>query len=274
MGSRLGLFLLGLSFVYAASLTGRSPKQRQQMPKSDHAFENIFNTFVQDMADVNRAVFTSTDTLKILTWVVPVYLIARFSDDRIHSAFYDSAGHRNISQLPEAFATFTSKTITVLAISLLFSPFFSFVDPEIRRVSLLMAEGLFSIFIIRTLAKYSIKGRSCLRPWNGNFSAHQRSFGGFPSGHMAMAGYLTTLYAMQFGPKWGVPLGILTALASFASINRNRHYASQIVSGIGLGAIYGYAANKVLDTRLNDRIEISMDMDAKFRPNFSLSYNF
>lgn len=266
-----------LIFLVVGSLPAKTlyVDQNSKMVRAQESFcAKHFNSFMRDFIDVNREVFASTDTLKILTWVFPTYLIARFSDDAIHSSFYDAGLHKNVSQCSDTFYKFTSAGTTALTIALLVSPLFKWINADVRRTSVMMNRGLLSIFIIRSISKYSFKGRSCLRPWHQSFSCTQRAVGGFPSGHMAMAGYLTMLYGLEFGPSWGFPLSVFSALAFFASLNHNRHYASQLVAGLGLGVVYGYAAHKMLDYRYNEQFSVNLDFDTKLRPTVNLAYEF
>jgi len=240
----------------------------------DYRCDNLFNVFVQNLVDVNRAVFKSVDTLKILTWVLPVYLFARWSDDVVHASFYDAALHQNIFQMPKAFQQFTNTGVTALTVVLSLLPLLPQIDLDLRRTSSLFGEGVVSLAVLRTFFKNSLKARSSCRPWNQHFSNKQRALGGFPSGHMAFAGYMTMLFGLRHGPKWGVPLSIFSAFAFFSSINCNRHYVSQLVGGLGLGIIYGYGSYQVLNSRYGEHTNFSFDLDSKNRPSFGVSYEF
>ncbi len=240
----------------------------------DYRWGNIFNVFVQNLVDVNRAVFKSVDTLKILTWVLPVYLFARWSDDVVHASFYDAALHKNIFQMPKAFQQFTNTGVTALTVALALLPIVPKIDLDLRRTCSLFGEGVVSLAVVRTFLKNSLKARSSCRPWNGSFSNKQRAQGGFPSGHMAFAGYMTTLFGLRHGPKWGVPLSIFSSFAFFSSINCNRHYISQLVGGLGLGIIYGYGSYQVLNSRYGEHTNISFDLDKHNRPSIGISYDF
>lgn len=240
----------------------------------DYRWGNIFNVFVQNLVDVNRVVFKSVDTLKILTWVLPVYLFARWSDDIVHASFYDAALHQNIFQMPKAFQSFTNSGVTVLTVILALLPVVPQIDLDLRRTCSVFGGGVVSLAILRTVLKNSLRARSSCRPWNGSFSNKQRAQGGFPSGHMAFAGYMTSLFGLRHGPKWGVPLSIFSAFAFFSSVNCNRHYVSQLVGGLGLGIIYGYGSYKILNSRYGEHTNISFDLDKYNRPSIGLSYDF
>jgi membrane-associated phospholipid phosphatase len=235
---------------------------------------SMFNNTMRDFVDINKAVFGSTDTLKILTWMLPTYLLARSSDENIHECFYEPGLHKNIAQMPKGLHDLSNKGVTVLAITFLALPFFNEVNEDIKETSRLMGTGILSIYGLRTAIKLSLKSRASLRPWNEFYSNTERSLGGFPSGHMGMMSYVSTLYGLRHGAKWGAPLGAFTAFSFVASLNCNRHYASQLVGGLGIGLIYGYASYKVLDSRFGKNVSVSLDSDSSGRPRFNASYEF
>ena len=114
----------------------------------------------------------------------------------------------------------------------------------------------------------------CLRPWHEDFcSTHKQAMGGFPSGHMAQATYIATLYGMKFGHQLAVPLAFFAAGLGIIFMNCNRHYLSQIVAGAGLGALYGVAASKVIDSKLADNVSLGICFD-NGGPAFKASYRF
>ena len=237
-------------------------------------WKGLFNEFVQDLVDVNKTVFTSTDTLKIFTGVLPFYLCARFSDDIIHESFYEPGLHKNVSQMPGWTHGLANGGVTALAVTFSLFPLCPIINADLRRTSSLAAKGVLLLSCLRTFIKCSLKARSAFRPWHESYSNTQRCFGGFPSGHMAMSCYLSSLYGLQHGAKWGVPLSAFTAFSFIASLNSNRHYASQLVGGLGIGLIYGFASYKILNSRFGASTTMSFDIDAKNRPLFNLSYEF
>jgi hypothetical protein len=237
-------------------------------------WEKLFNNFIEDMVDVNAVVFTSLDTMKILTWTMPVYLFARYSDDIIQESFYDAGTHKNIWQMSHIWQDITSKGATALVCVFAALPLFECIDEDVRHTSLLMAKGALSLSCVRNMIKYSLKSKTALRPWHEVYSPHERTLGGFPSGHMALMAYLTSVYGLRHGPVWGVPLSAFTALSFFVSIDSNRHYASQLIGGLSLGLIYGYGTYKILNSRYGANFDIALNIDHQNRPNLSLSYDF
>jgi len=234
----------------------------------------VFNNYAQDLIDVNRNVFTSLDTLKILTGVLPVYLVSRYCDDSIHSSFYNAGLHKNLAQMPEWLHTFASKAVTGLTVTFVTFPFLNGIHEEVRQTSSVMTMGAVSLSMIRNILKYSFKARSAFRPWHGDFSSSCRTLGGFPSGHMAMATYLASLYGLRHGKRWGFPLSVFASFVFATSLNGNRHYASQLVGGFGLGLMYGVASYKLLNSRFGSNTSIGLSIDDQNRTNLSLTYEF
>ncbi len=276
------IYLASAAFLATNSVATNNlhdPDVQQEVIDTDarffgFGFETLFNNFIYDLIDVNAAVFKSVDTLKILTWVLPVYLGTRYADDMIHASFYDAALHQNINHMSSGAHKLSNTGITALTVALALFPLFPSIDVDLRRTSSLFGKGVLSLAAIRTFIKNSIRARSSCRPWNGNFSNKERALGGFPSGHMAFAGYMTSLFGLRHGPKWGMPLSIFSAFSFFASINCNRHYASQLVGGLGLGVIYGWGSYKILNSRYGEHATISFDLDRQNRPSFSVGYDF
>jgi hypothetical protein len=189
----------------------------------------VLGNYAQDFIDVNRTVFTSVDTLKILTGVLPLFLVARYADDSLHSAFYNIGTHKNNAQLPNWVHTFASKSVTAITTTCAFLPFFNNVSEDVRHTSSVMTMGAISVSGLRNFIKYSFKSRTAFRPWHESYSSTCRTLGGFPSGHMAMATYLASLYGLRHGAAWGVPLSAFATFILATSLNGNRHYASQLV---------------------------------------------
>lgn len=237
-------------------------------------FTQIFNNFTEDLVDLNKSVFGSVETLRALTWVLPVYLLMRSVDDDIHSCFYLDSLHQNISQMPDFPRMVADKGVPMLSLLFMLMPLSHRVDPDLQDTSRLFISGVASVSAMRTLIKYSLKTRSSLRPWNGHFSKCNRALGGFPSGHMAMATYMAVTYGLRHGAGWGLPLGAFAGFVFMASLNSNRHYASQLAGGFGLGLIYGLASNRVLESRYGDNVQIGLDQDSAGRPTLSLSCQF
>jgi membrane-associated phospholipid phosphatase len=111
------------------------------------------------------------------------------------------------------------------------------------------------------------------RPWNEHFKK-KVTYGGFPSGHMAEATYMAIVWGLQYGLKAAIPLTAF-ALTSFGVlVNCNRHYVSQVVGGAALGAVYGLAANAVINKKIAETITFEMASSPQGLPNLKLAYYF
>lgn len=237
-------------------------------------FAQIFNNFSEDLVELNKSVFGSLDSLRALTWVLPAYLLTRSVDDDIHSCFYLDSLHQNTGQMPEFLHLLSDKGVPLLSLFFALMPLSHRIDPDVQDTSRLFISGIASVSAMRTVIKYSLKTRSSLRPWNGLFSKNNRVLGGFPSGHMASATYMAVTYGLRHGAGWGLPLGAFAGFVFMASLNSNRHYASQLVGGFGLGLVYGLASNRVLESRYGDHVQVGLDQDAAGRPILSVSCQF
>lgn len=220
---------------------------------------------------LNVGLFT-WDTFKILTTIFPIYVGTRMIDERVQNCFYDRAHHKNINQ-PPAWVHDAAQFSIGIPIVLLGSYAFFERDLEKRQAGRLLLLGLPFVIWGKSLIK-KINMRACYRPWNEQFSCKRRSLGGLPSGHMSEAMYTAVLFGARFGPKYAVPLGLLAAFLGTAFVVCNRHYTSQIVAGAGLGTIYAYAANKVIDRNLCGNWSAGMECDENGTPMFSVDCRF
>ena len=264
-------YFLSFNIVSAKSRKNKKPKIKVERCCN---WERLFNRAIEDMVELNKGVFGSTDTLKVLTGVLPVYLLARSADEGIHESFYEPGLHKNLAQMPESLQDVINKSVPILGVTLSLVPMFDWFSEDLQETGSLLSKGILSVYALRTITKYSLKTRGALRPWNQNFSNETRALGGFPSGHMAISAYMATLYGLRHGVKWGVPLGVQSALLFMASLNMNRHYASQLIGGAGIGLVYAFASNKILKRRFGDNVSMSLDADSQGRPRISASYAF
>ena len=232
----------------------------------------ILGGFSYDLYHINRNIFTE-NSLKIVAAFSPFYITARFIDEDIHDKFYDPKNHKNKNQTPKFFKFMAGEgvavpLITVIAVSLL-SP-----NKEKRRTGFVFLETMLSAYVAKVLIKKVFETNASLRPLNGDFSK-KRVHGGFPSGHMVEMSIVTSLYALRFGPKWGMPLAAMSSIVFISSVNYNRHYVSQVFAGAALGTMFGVAANKFLkEERSPDDFSLSVAPNFKGGLNFNLSYSF
>lgn len=211
------------------------------------------------------------DTYKIFVATFPCVIASGMIDKSVHECFYCEDHHKNLHQVPKFFHTLADATIDVLAAYSLCSYLFSN-DQHLRETSRMFMIGLPFVMWVSDLFKAAMKTEIGYRPWNEQFS--KRHVTGFPSTHASQIAYATVLFGKQFGMPYAFPLAVMTAFIGFSRISGNNHFLSQYVAGIGLGAIYGYAATKLVDSKLNDSIRLSFDTDCKGNPALKLSYAF
>lgn len=231
----------------------------------------FFGEVVIDALDLQVNLFSLTSA-KILTAITPFYLGSRFIDETVQCHFYDPAHHKNINQLPKACHSLAKGLIGIPMVALsslaVLAP-----TEDLRMTARMFIIGLPFVHWGKNLLK-TFDAKICLRPWHEDFSCKKRSRGGFPSGHMANVTYMTALFGMRHGAKFAVPLGLLATFVCVDFCNCNRHYLSQLVAGTGLGLLYAFAANAVVEKRLSCCFAVNMDLDEKGRANLGISYQF
>lgn len=214
----------------------------------------------------------SWDTVKLLALFTPWYIITRHVDHPVHNLFYRQEDHINICQWAHSVHSAADKSalgISIALAALSLNPW----DAELARASRVFASGLVPIWIIKNIFK-TIRHDGCLRPRCEFFDKHKIYYGGCPSGHMAFITYATTFYGLHYGPLFWIPLGAASVAIFCSSVNSNRHFVSQLVAGVGLGAIYGVAAHKVVDAYNCYDVECGLGTDAWGRPAVEVGYSF
>ncbi len=234
------------------------------------AREKIKN-IVTDVVHLNLNIFHQ-DTFKVIATLFPVYIGCRMIDMPLQSCFYDRKHHKNVNQI-HCSSQAIAKWSIGLPILFLGSQAFLSKDPEMRATSYIYLLGFPFVIWTKNLLKQIPFEANC-RPWNEHFSCYKRAQGGFPSGHMAEATYAVALYAMRFGPKYGVPLACLAAAVAISFVNCNRHYVSQIVAGAALGTIYALAADKFVSSELCQDVRFNAGIGKGFSPHVRVSYAF
>lgn len=220
---------------------------------------NGLSSAVQDVIDLHLNIISTETFIAIAATMCP-YLIARQIDDNIQCHFFSHINHKNINQCPHWCKSLVRFGIGVPLVAF-GSQLFLSCDPEWRETAWMLILGFPFVIFGKDIIK-SFDADFCLRPWHEDFCKdHKRGGGGFPSGHMAQATYIATLYGMRFGPKLAVPLTFFAAALGIIFINCNRHYLSQIIAGAGLGAIYGIAANKVIDRKLCEGWDVGLSLN-------------
>lgn len=214
----------------------------------------------------------SMETVKVITAFTPVYLASRMFDERIQVKFHDRQYHKNINQLPKTCHTLAQCGIGIPMVLLSSLALWGW-NEDLRMTARLFAIGLPFVQSGKDIIK-SLQFKSCLRPWHEDFGKEQRSSGGFPSGHMANVVYMTSLFGMRHGPAWAIPLGLFSTFVFVDFLNCNRHYLSQLFAGAGLGLIFAFAANKVIEQKLEARLFFDCVPDSRGGSSFKVSYCF
>lgn len=244
------------------TICGSCDRPKKQFVSQAPALRCLFNATgnaLQDVIDLHLNII-SKETFIVVAATVSPYLIARQMDDHIQCHFFSHTNHKNINQCPHWCKSLVRFGIGVPIVAF-GSQLFLSRDPEWREAGWMLLLGIPFVIFGKDVIK-TFDADFCLRPWHEDFCKdHKRGGGGFPSGHMAQASYIATLYGMRFGPKLAVPLTFFAAALGIIFINCNRHYLSQLIAGAGLGAIYGIAANKVIDRKLSEKWNIGLCAD-------------
>jgi hypothetical protein len=66
----------------------------------------------------------------------------------------------------------------------------------------------------------------------------------FPSGHAAIATAMVPVLARGYGPRVGVPAGVLAGLTSIGRLEDRKHYLSDVLFGSALGLSVGLAVSE------------------------------
>lgn len=252
--------------------SGSATKQRARYPQGVTHASQWMGGVMKDMFLLNKNLI-AWDSFAIIASMFPFFIGSRMVDENIQRYFYDPVHHKNIRQLPH-WCHDACKLMIGAPILLLGSQAFLSKEYEMRETSRMLLLGLPFVIWGKTLIK-KFKFDACLRPWNEKFSCEQRAYGGFPSGHVSEATYTAVLYGMRYGPAYAIPLGLLAATIGLTFVGCNRHLLSQVVAGAGLGAIYGVAANRVIDDKIhahNLSLELSVANNGKTM--LGLSYRF
>lgn len=245
--------------------------RRRRRPHYGPRMAEFWGDIFRDMFVLNRNLFL-WNSFKVISTTFPIFVGARMIDEKLQSYFYDPNGHKNCNQMPswchDAAKVSIALPIVFLGLKGLLSG-----DADQRYTSQIMIVGMPFVIWTKTLVK-QMKFQACLRPWNEKFSCEKRSYGGFPSGHMAQAMYVTMLYGTRYGPRYAIPLAALATFLGVTFVSCNRHYISQIVGGAGFGAMYALAADALVTSKLTDRVKLGFKFDPEGAPTFSLAFNF
>lgn len=239
--------------------------------KKIHQAFHFCGDVIMDVLRIHKNLFSVT-TAQIFTAFTPIYIVSRSIDEDLQSRFYDPGNHKNTCQFPKACHQIARFGVGI-PMAFLSSLMFFAPSHEMRVTARVFALGWPFVHFTKDVIK-SIDTKGCLRPWHEDFSCTKRSTGGFPSGHMANMTYTATLWGLRYGPKWGIPLSLGAAFVFADFINCNRHYLSQLIAGAGLGVIYAFAVNKVIEKKLSHNIDLKVQCNTRGKPTVILSYLF
>lgn len=241
-------------------------------PKNWLTKKKWLSIWVVDFFKMQGQLFT-WDSVKILIPSIPAYLGARKMDEDLQDCFYDSNNHKNVHQIPRALCELSDKGIPVM-IAILSSFSVLSNNRELRLTSFTYTQATIAYWIAKNIFKNTCQYAYNLRPKNEHFCKKCSTYGGFPSGHTGEAVLAAILFGMRHGPKWAVPLGLYSALVFGVSVSANRHYVSQVVGGVALGALYGVAAYNLLKTKFPYDITCGFSTDHKGNSVVGVSYSF
>lgn len=264
----LSSFCSGSTSVY---IKNRFKSYQEKKMHGEKTVYDYFSGIFVDAFSFHKNLI-SFDTLKVAAAVVPSFFLVRHYDDKIHECFYNACEHKNIHQMPgwtrEVARVITGPTITFLALQ----GFLSKRAQDFYTAGAMVLGFPFLWYTNEFIKK--IKMDCSLRPWNQHFSNHKRASGGFPSGHTAKIAYLATLYGLQYGWKAGIPLSLMAVGIGGIFIASNRHYASQIIAGVGVGVAYGIAAHKIVESKLSRDIHVSIAYNLEQGPALKMCWQF
>ncbi len=279
---RGGLFLLVI--LFSTDLWGAKPHESRKISNDLQSKELIYTI---TPPKVNRLVrkfvvdtynlwdnFFDRVSLKVFAGVLPFYLIGRKLDPDLHQHFYDADRHKNIHQPPKVMKDLLSDGAMAIPFGIYGVYNWFNKDPYKRRQAQVFTVGLFWTWTTKVFLK-EIKVESGLRPWHEEFSRHERTHGGNPSGHTSMATFMATYVWMVKGGKYGYPLAIYAGLVGGLSVAVNHHYVSQVVAGAGLGIMLGVSASSVFEkATLPENMEIGLATDRRGGLGVQVAYNF
>ncbi len=242
---------------------------RKRGNSSGQAVGGLITDAAKDVFVLHKNLFT-WNTFKVISSVFPLFVGARMIDEKLQRCFYDSRFKKNINQMPSWCHT-VAKTSIAVPLVLLGSDLFFSKDKEKRWTAQIMLIGMPFVIWTKKLVK-QMKFDACLRPWHEKLTCGKgRSFGGFPSGHMAQALYMAVLYGSRYGPRYAIPLSGIAAFIGVTFLTCNRHYMSQLIAGGAFGTIYALAASKLVEKKLTDNVKLGIAVDGDGHPTFSAS---
>lgn len=219
------------------------------------ALPNIKNLLL-DTVDIHKNIF-DLNTLNVLSLSCPLYLISLDFDQDLNYMFYDKKNNKNIRQFTEFNYNYSNifNITDILLTSSLILNFSSIIskDYKLRLIGYKSLLGLISMNLVKKSIKF-IKWQNSLRPYNQNF---RRDYGGLPSGHLMTITYLTIISLKQFGFTRSITYLLSFGYIAIDYIIRNRHYLSQLIAGVTLGSVYGFAVNSSIKCSISENLTLN-----------------
>ncbi len=205
--------------------------------------------------------------------VLPLYVSARPIDHKIQKHFYDPVNHKNRHQPSNGLSKFAINTVAGIIPIVTLRDMLSR-DPYHNRRGEVFITGLLLTWATKNILKLA-HTEANIRPWHEKYSRHCRAYGGNPSGHSALFGYVASFWFAEKGPLVGVPLVLATGLAISVGVVTNRHYLSQVIMGTAYGVIFGLAAHKTLEKSVfSENTKVGLVANGDTGVGIKLSYNF
>lgn len=232
----------------------------------------VVGDVVYDFFMVNRHFF-SRDTLKLAIGFTPFYIGSRFLDHEVHSWCYDDETHTNKHQPHRYCDNILEEQGGILPVAFLSSFMLFSKDERLRLTSRIYFLGAMSVFFAKNIIKNTIELDCTQRPYNEHFPK-KKVQGGFPSGHAAIFAYSALYWGLEYGVKAFAPLAAYAIAGTALLVHCNRHYTSQVIAGVGLGAAYAIAAHKVTSCKWLERVEVSVGRDQQGRTAVTAACSF
>lgn len=228
--------------------------------------------FLADFASSNFKLFNK-ESLLVLSAAAPLYAMTRGIDKPVHNFLYDESCHHNTFDIGRCRNFFAEDVGFFLPLVAIAGGLWASHDENNRFVGRSLVAGMASVGFAKMVIKECCIGNRCYRPYSGCFKK-KLVLGGFPSGHMAVLTYTTTVLALHKGAKWAIPVGMYSGIVAASLLVCNYHYVSQLVAGAGLGALYAVATHKIINERLAERLECGIVTNHQGAPQLQLAYSF
>lgn len=237
-------------------------------PPAKHRITHMLGGIAEDIIKLNLGIF-SWDSFKIFITTAPFYVGARMIDEKLHNCFFDHKHKKNRNE-PAQWSKEVARLSIGVPIALLGTQAFLSRNDDLQMTGQIFLTGIPFVLITKDFIK-KLDFDLCKRPFHEKFAKHQRSFGGFPSGHLAEATYTAVLYGMRYGPNFAIPLGSIAVFVAAIFLSSNRHYLSQMVAGAGFGAMYAVSANKLINSKLAKKRELQLGLETNKQGQLALN---